>query len=227
MLSTTIQAVVFDLDGVILNSGRVWREVVGHFIRRQGGTWRTPTPEETMAGGNSEEWSTWFKETCRLAMSAADIRDEIVAGILASYRRHLPLMPGAQETVRRLATHFAVGLASASPRTVIDLVMELADLSPCFDVTVSADEVPKGKPDPQVYIEACSRLGVEAVNSVAIEDAPDGLRAAKAAGLWAIAVPPPHPAAAEENRALADVVVDDIRRITPELIAAIAPGARS
>lgn len=224
---TAIRAVVFDLDGVLIDSSRVWEDVVMNFVHREGGTWRTLTPEEAMAGGNSAEWSTWFKETCQLAMSAESIRDGIIAGILDSYRRHVPLIPGAVETVRTLSDHYTIGLASASPRTIIDLVLNQADVAPYFAATVSADEVQKGKPNPQVYIEICRRLGVRADQSVAVEDAPDGLRAAKAAGLWAIAVPPVHHSAADENRALADVVVNDIRHITPALVAAIASGRDS
>ncbi|NLE74497.1 MAG: HAD family phosphatase [Actinobacteria bacterium] len=221
MPTTAITAIVFDLDGVLIDSNRIWGEVVTNFVRRQGGTWRAPTPEEAMAGSNSAEWSSWFKETCRLAMSAQDVRDGIIAGIIESYHRHLPLMPGAVDTVRLLAQHFKVGLASASPRKVIDLVLEHGGLAPYFEATVSADEVLKGKPDPQVYVDACRRLGVHAAESVAVEDAPDGLRAAKAAGLWTIAVPPVHPSAADENRRLADLMVDDIRRITPEVVASV------
>lgn len=217
----TIRAVVFDLDGVLLDSSHVWEDVVMEFVQRHGGVWRTLTPEETMAGGNSEEWSTWFKETCKLAMSAESIREGIISGIMTSYRRSLPLMPGAAETVEALAARYVIGLASASPRDIIDLVLELSGLAPFFSATVSADEVGKGKPNPKVYIECCRRLGVPPERCLAVEDAPDGLRAAKAAGLWTVAVPAAHPSAQEHNRLLADVVIDDLRQLTPELVLSV------
>lgn len=213
-----IRAVVFDLDGVLIDSGSVWERAVKEFVKTAGGTWRDLTPEEAMAGGNSDAWAAWFKDKCRLPLSLDEVRDGVIDSILAQYRVHLPLIPGAADTVRRLAAHFRLGLASAAPAPVIELVLEASGLAPYFTAWVSADEVPEGKPNPQVYIECCRRLELPPTECVAVEDSPDGLRAARAAGLFAVAVPPVHPSALRTNHTLADVMVGSVREVTPGLL---------
>lgn len=216
-----VKAIVFDLDGVLIDSAPVWERVVRQFVEDHGGTWRDLTPEETMAGGNSDEWSAWFRDTFRLPLSAEKIKTGIIARIVASYREHLPLVPCASQVVERLAANFSLGLASASPLEVIRLVLEVSGMARYFEAYVSADEVAKGKPNPQVYLECCRRLNLPPTSCVAIEDAPDGLRAARSAGLLTIAVPPQHPSATVQNHLLADVQVGSLDEIESQLVACL------
>ena len=144
------------------------------------------------------------------------------------YAEDLPLLPGAQEAVRRLAARWPLAVASSSNRPIIELVLREAGLDACFAVTVSSEEVARGKPAPDVYEEAARRLGVAPGDCVAVEDSTNGLRAAHAAGMGVVAVPnrefPPDP----EAVALAGVTLDSLADLTEAVVerAARAAGRR-
>jgi HAD superfamily hydrolase (TIGR01509 family) len=134
------------------------------------------------------------------------------------YREGLPLLPGAEAAVRALAGRWPLGLASSSNREIIDLVLSLAPFGDAFSVALSSEEVARGKPAPDVYLETASRLGVAAERCVAIEDSSNGIRAGVAAGMAVIAVPNPHYPPAAEAVELAAVVVESVGEVTPELV---------
>ncbi|MDA0632704.1 HAD family phosphatase [Nonomuraea sp. MCN248] len=211
-----MEACVFDLDGVLVDSEPVWEEVRRAFVAEHGGTWRADTQSRLM-GMSTGEWSAYLHE-----LGARFPPDEIarrVVDLMAErYRDHLPLMRGAPEAVRRLADHFTLGLASSSPRRLIDVVLESGDLHDCFDATVSTEEVARGKPAPDGYLEAARRLGVEPGACVAVEDSANGLRSADAAGMRVVAVPHPRYPPGPDALALAWRVVDDLDALTPELL---------
>jgi HAD superfamily hydrolase (TIGR01509 family) len=182
------EAVVFDLDGVLIDSEDVWAEVRERFVREHRGRWR-PEAAREMMGMSSTEWSRYLAEELGVPLEPREISRRVVERVEEVYRRELPLLPGAVEAVRRLAAVWPLGLASSANRPLIDLVLELAGLAPLFRVTISSEEVPRGKPAPDVYIEAVGRLEVEPAHAAAIEDSTNGLRAARAAGLGVIAIP--------------------------------------
>ena len=168
-------------------------------------------------GMSSGEWSRYMHSELGVPMEPDEISDAVVGGLEAYYRRRVPLLPHAVETVRALAERWPLAVASSANRPLIDLVLELAGMVGLFRVTVSSEEVPRGKPAPDVYIEAARRLEVAREGCVAVEDSTNGIRSACAAGMWVIAVPrPDFPPSAEALR-LADAALGSLRELEPAL----------
>src|SRR6185503_6155960 len=170
---------------------------------------------------SSPEWAAYLHHELGVPLEAAEINREVVRRMDDGYRSGLPLLPGASEAVRALAEHWPLALASSSNRELIDLALELAGFGDAFRVTVSSEEVERGKPAPDVYLAAARGLGVEPTQCVAIEDSSNGLRAAAAAGMTVIAVPNPHYAPAPDALALAAAAVAIVGDVTPELVASV------
>jgi HAD superfamily hydrolase (TIGR01509 family) len=212
-----IAAVVFDLDGVIVDSEAVWNDARRELVVERGGTWRDDS-QRAMMGMSSTEWSAYMREELGVDMDPGEISAAVVSRLEDLYRESVPLIPGAREAVARLAERWPLGLASSANREIIDLVLELTALGAHFRATVSSEEVAQGKPAPDVYLEAARRLGVTARDCSAVEDSANGLRSAAAAGMKVIAVPnrefPPPP----DALALAEHVLDSIAELTPEVI---------
>jgi HAD superfamily hydrolase (TIGR01509 family) len=214
-----IDAVVFDLDGVIIDSEELWDEVRESLARQRGGRW-SEQAQTDMMGMSSTEWSRYMHEVVGLPEPPEEINREVVRNMLDRYSERLPLIDGAVDAVMRLSARWPLGLASSSNRELIDHVLELAGLTPYFKVTVSSEEVESGKPAPDVYLEAARRLGVQPASGVAIEDSASGIRSAHAAGMQVVAIPNrafPPPA---DVLALASVVVESIKELDPELVTA-------
>lgn len=210
-------AVIFDMDGVLVDSEAVWDDVRKRFVEENGGQWHE-SAQRDMMGMSSGEWSRYVRDRLGVDMDAEEINEAVANRVADVYGEKLPLLPGAVETVKSLAEEWPLGLASSSNRHVIDLVLELAGIADAFEVTVSSEEVGGGKPAPDVYLEAAERLGKEAATCVAIEDSTNGIRSAHAAGMAVIAVPnrdfPPEPEALE----LADITLESLTEVTPDLV---------
>jgi HAD superfamily hydrolase (TIGR01509 family) len=212
-----IDAVVFDMDGVLIQSEEVWDEVREAYVRERGGRYDTEI-QRAMMGMSSTEWSRYLHETAGVPDEPETINADVVRRMLASYRDHLPLIGGAVDAVLRLAARYPLALASSSNRPLIDAALETAGLTACFTATVSSEEVAHGKPAPDVYLEAARRLGVEPHACAAVEDSHGGIRSAKAAGMRVIVFPnrsyPPDAA----SLAQADVTIRSLDELTPVLI---------
>jgi HAD superfamily hydrolase (TIGR01509 family) len=211
-----VQAVVFDLDGVLLDSEQVWDEIREQLVRERGGAW-TDTAQRDMMGMSSPEWSRYMHDTLGLTEPPEEINAEVVRRLQDRYTRELPLLPGAVDAVRRLAERWPLGLATSSNRPVIETVLDAAGLRPFFAATVSSEEVARGKPAPDVYLEAARRLGVDPALCAAIEDSHNGIRSARAAGMRVIAIPNPHFPPGEALRD-ADAVASSLDELTPALV---------
>jgi HAD superfamily hydrolase (TIGR01509 family) len=210
-------AVVFDLDGVLIDSEQRWNEAKEALVRESGGHWRGEAPT-VMMGMSSREWSAYLRDDLDVPMDLDAISRDVMRRMEASYRRELPLLPGAAEAVQSLADRWPLGLASSSNREIIDLVLELAGFADAFRVTVSSEEVERGKPQPDVYLDVAQRLGADPARCVAIEDSSNGLRAAVAARMAVIAVPNPHYPPDDDALALAAATVRVVGDITPAMV---------
>jgi HAD superfamily hydrolase (TIGR01509 family) len=212
-----IRAVVFDLDGVLIDSEQVWDDVRERLARERGGRW-TAEAQRDMMGMSSPEWSRYMHDVIGLPEPPEEISREVVERMMKLYREHLPVVPGAREAVERLAARWPLGLASSSNRELIDLALELLGVEHLFKATVSSEEVARGKPAPDVYLEAARRLGVAPTDAAAIEDSENGIRAAKAAGMRVIAIPNPHFPPDEDALTHADILLRSLDELTPEVV---------
>ena len=212
-----IDGVVFDLDGLLLDSEQVWDAAREQLVRERGGRWHG-NAQRDMMGMSSREWSRYLHDELGLREPPEEISREVVRRLEAIYRERLPVLPGAREAVERIGARWPLALASSSNRELIDLALELLEVAPLFKATVSSEEVPRGKPAPDVYLEATRRLGVNSTRAAAIEDSHNGIVAAKAAGLRVVAVPNRHFPPGEDALAEADVVLDSLAGLTPEAI---------
>lgn len=216
-----IAAVVFDLDGVLIDSEALWNSAREELVEERGGRWRADA-QAAMMGMSSLEWSRYIRDELGVAMATEDISAEVVARLERLYRERLPLIPGARDAVASLAGRWPLGLASSANRPLIDLVLALTGMEDSFAATVSSEEVARGKPAPDVYLEAARRLEVEPAECAAIEDSTTGLRSAAAAGMGVIAFPNSEFPPASEALAQADAVIGSLAELRPELIESLA-----
>ena len=214
---TGVEAVVFDLDGVLVDSEHVWDEVREQLALERGGRWHERAQADMM-GMSSIEWSRYMHDVIGLAESPAEINAEVVREMQSRYSAQLPLIDGAVDAVTMLAGAFRLGLASSSNRPLIEIVLSLAGLAPMFEATVSSEEVERGKPAPDVFLEAARRLDIPPGRCAAVEDSANGIRAAHAAGMRVVAIPNRRYPPEADALAQADAVVGSVGELTPQLI---------
>jgi HAD superfamily hydrolase (TIGR01509 family) len=212
-----IEAVVFDLDGVIVDSEHVWDAAREALARERSGRWHEGAQQDMM-GMSSVEWSRYMHDVIGLKDPPEEISAEVARRLEATYREELPLIDGATEAVARLAERWPLAVASSSNRPIIDLVLELSGLDRFFRATVSSEEVSRGKPAPDVYLEAARRLGADPERSAAVEDSSSGILSARAAGMRVVAIPNMRFPPGEEALAAADVVIPSIGELTPDVV---------
>jgi HAD superfamily hydrolase (TIGR01509 family) len=220
-----ISAVVFDLDGVLIESERLWDEARREVVAEHNGTWRDGATA-AMQGMSSPEWSSYLHDDLGVDLAPDRIVALVIEQLFERYDRGLPLVPGAMDAVRRVGRRWPLALASSANRVVIDKVLAVARLQDAFQVTVSSEEVPRGKPAPDVYLEAVRRLGLPPNNCAAVEDSANGIRSAVAAGLHVVAVPNhdfPPPAGVLKT---ADAVVPTVDQLTVELFEGLGRNER-
>jgi HAD superfamily hydrolase (TIGR01509 family) len=212
-----IEAVVFDLDGLLLDTEELWNEARRQIAEERGGRWREDA-QRAMMGMSSPEWSRYMHDVIGVPNPPQRISAEVVERMEELYRRRLPLVDGAIEAVRRIGARWPLAIASSSNRPLIDLFLELTGARELFRATVSSEEVAHGKPAPDAYLEAAARLGVASERCAAIEDSENGIRSAAGAGMSVVAIPnrifPP----SEEALLLAIVVLDSLAELTPDVI---------
>jgi HAD superfamily hydrolase (TIGR01509 family) len=215
-----IEAVVFDLDGVLIDSEPVWEEVRREVVAARGGHW-APDAQDRLMGMSTAEWSAYMSADLGVGLPPAKVADIVIAAMAARYREHLPLLPGAVDAVHRMGARFTVGLASSAPRSLIETVLDASGLRPSFAAVRSTEEEGRGKPAPDVYLSVAAELGMSPGSGAAVEDSSNGLRSAAAAGMAVIAVPrPAYPPAAD---ALADarLVLSSLTELTVDAVLAL------
>jgi HAD superfamily hydrolase (TIGR01509 family) len=215
------EAVVFDLDGVIIDSEQLWDSARESLARERGGRWHERAQKDMM-GMSSLEWSRYMHDVVGLREAPEEISAAVVDRLEEIYREDVPLFESASEAVAHLAERWPLAVASSSNRPIIDLVLELSGLGRHFRTTVSSEEVARGKPAPDVYLEAARRLGADPSKTVAIEDSRNGIMSAKAAGMRVVAIPNQHYPPGEEALSMVDVVLRSITELTPAIVEEIS-----
>jgi HAD superfamily hydrolase (TIGR01509 family) len=214
---TPVEAVVFDLDGVIVQSEELWDAARRELAEEHGIEWPDDATD-AMMGMSSKEWSSYMHDEVGVPDPPDEINRKVLAWVEKRYREDLPWIPGAREAVRRIGERFPLGLATSSNREIIDIVVEVGGFEDLLTVTVSSEEVERGKPAPDVYLEATRRMGVDPGATAAVEDSTNGLLAAKAAGMRVIAIPNDAHPPAEKGLDAADAVLQSIEDLTPGVV---------
>jgi HAD superfamily hydrolase (TIGR01509 family) len=212
-----IEAVVFDLDGVLVQSEELWDAARKELAEEHGIEWPGDATD-AMMGMSSKEWSRYMHDEVGVPDPPEEINRRVLAWVEKRYREDLPWIPGAREAVRRIGERFPLGIATSSNREIVDIVVELGGFEDLLKVTVSSEEVDKGKPAPDVYLEATRRMGVDPRETAAVEDSTNGLLAAEAAGMRVIAIPNDAHPPAEKGLKVADVVLDSIENLNPGVV---------
>jgi HAD superfamily hydrolase (TIGR01509 family) len=212
-----IDAVIFDLDGVLLDSEAAWRDAKRDVVGEWGGTWKDEA-SRAMLGMSAPEWSVYMRDELRVDRDPGEIDAEVVRRLLEGYRGRLPLLDGAREAVERLAAGYPLGLASSSNLEVIEVVMESGGFAPHFKTWVSSEEVAGGKPAPDVFLEAARRMGADPKTTAAIEDSHNGILAARAAGMATIALPNPEFPPGDDALGQAQLVLQSLDELTVQTI---------
>jgi HAD superfamily hydrolase (TIGR01509 family) len=215
--SQSVDAVVFDLDGVLVDSEQVWDDVRRAFVDAHGGHWR-PDAQRRMMGMATREWASYLRDELHVDLPVEDIAERVVDDMAARYGQRPPVLPGAVAAVERVARRWPLGLASSSPTRLIHVVLDAMGVRDMFRTVLSTEEVGRGKPAPDVYLEVADRLRVVPDRCAAVEDSTNGLAAARAAGMRVIAVPnrayPPDPAELER----ADAVIPSLGDLSEAVV---------
>jgi HAD superfamily hydrolase (TIGR01509 family) len=212
-----IDAVVFDMDGVLVDSEPVWEQVRRAVVAEYGGRWQ-PDTQRRLMGMSTREWAAYLSGGLGVGLPADDVAAVVIERMAARYAEHLPLLPGAVDAVLRMADRWPLGLASSSPPALIDTVLRTAGITSSFTAVVSSETVDRGKPAPDVYLAVAKRLGVSPGRCAAVEDSSNGLRSAAAAGMRVIAVPHPRYPPDADALAAADVVLTELAELTREVV---------
>ena len=215
-----IEAVVFDLDGVLVDSEPVWEHVRRGLVEEYGGHWADDAQQRLM-GMSTHEWARYLSEDLGIGLPPDQVARLVIRRMAAQYQRDLPLLPGAVDAVQRMAGRWPLGLASSSPAALIGTVLTTAGIAPLAAVSVSTEEVAHGKPAPDVYLTVASRLGVAPGSAAAVEDSSNGFRSAAAAGLGVIAVPRPEYPPTADALAQAQAVLGTLDELTVDLVAGL------
>jgi HAD superfamily hydrolase (TIGR01509 family) len=216
-----IEAVIWDMDGVLVDSEVYWLRARQEFAQDLGKVW-TDADQRMAMGRNTIEWAQVMRERLHLDMPVEAVMDDTIQRVLRQYKERLPLRPGALEAVQLAARHFHVALASGSPKPIIDQVLELTGLNRVFEAVVYGDDMPNGKPAPDVYLETLKRLNVAPDRAVGVEDSGNGVRSLHNAGMWIIAAPSPGFPLAPEVTALAHRTIQSLEDFSVELVRGIS-----
>lgn len=215
-----IEAVIFDMDGVLVDSEVYWHLSRVEYARSRGKVW-TDADQRVAMGRSTVGWAQVMKERLALNETVDDIVVEMKQRVIAHYDERLPLRDGAIEAVRMSAANYKCALASGSPSDIIRRIMKLSGLDQVFQAIIYGDDIPNGKPAPDIYLAALDRLGVRAENAIGIEDSANGIRSLKAAGMHAVAAPSPGFPLSADIVALCDAHIGSLTEFTLELIRSI------
>ena len=210
-----IEAVIFDMDGLLVDTNPAWTSARAWMAREAGQTWG-PEDDQAVMGVSTQEWADYQIERLGLSLTRDEVAAAIIDRMVQTYRDGIPWLPGAIEAVDMAASRYRVGLASGSPPELIEAVTSDDAVRGSFEVIVSADEIGPGKPAPDVYLATAERLGVDPGACVCLEDSANGIRSGVAAGMQVIAVPDAGFRPPDDVLAQAQLVLEDLTNLTPE-----------
>jgi HAD superfamily hydrolase (TIGR01509 family) len=216
-----IEAVVFDLDGVLVDSEPVWEQVRRQVVAERGGHW-APDAQRRLMGMSTPEWAAYLSRDLGVGLPPDQVATLVIERMAARYAKQVPLMDGAADAVHRIAARWPLGVASSSPPRLIETVLRSAGLRSCFSAAMSTEQVAHGKPAPDIYMAVAARLGFPPGGCAAVEDSANGLRSAAAAGLRVIAIPQPRYPPEPDALALASLVLPSLAGLTVDAIAVLA-----
>ncbi|MER7443663.1 HAD family hydrolase [Micromonospora avicenniae] len=216
-----VDAVIFDLDGVIVDSEPVWEEVRRAYVATHGGTWQ-PDSQRRLMGMSTGEWARYLSAELGVSRTAEQVATEVIDEMTRRYAERVPLIDDADEVVRRMATRWPLGLASSSPTRLIAATLAATGLTDSFRTTLSTEETARGKPAPDVYLAVAERLGVAPTRCAAVEDSSNGVRSAAAAGMRVVAIPHGSYPLDEDAAELAAVTLGSVDELTPEVVARLS-----
>jgi HAD superfamily hydrolase (TIGR01509 family) len=215
---STRDCVVFDLDGTLVETEQIWRDVRREFVVEHGGAWRDDAPA-TMIGMRTSEWAGYIHDDLGVKLRPEEIARGVVANVVERLR-DVPVLPGAEAALARLASLFRLGLATSAALPVAQAILARTGWRKFFAVVVSADEVARGKPAPDVYLRALDMLGRPA-RAVGVEDSANGIRAARAAGIPVIAIPNREFVPDRASLGLASLVLDNLDQLDAPSVAGV------
>lgn len=204
-----LEAIIFDNDGLLVDSEPVWDEARRTMAAEAGKGW-TSDDHKAVMGVSTDEWTTYMIERLGLQMPAEAVVDQVIQRMVALYEAGIPFLPGAVEAVTLAAQHYPTAVASGSHPDLLAVVMQHPDLQGKFQAVVSADEIGAGKPAPDVYLAAAARLGVDPTRCLCLEDSGNGILSGKRAGMQVIAVPDPRFPPRDEHLAQADYILNSL-----------------
>jgi HAD superfamily hydrolase (TIGR01509 family) len=216
-----IEAVVFDLDGVLVDSEPVWEQARRELVAERGGHW-APDAQRRLMGMSTPEWAAYLSRDLGVGVPPDQVATLVIDRMAARYAERVPLMDGAADAVRRIGARWPLGVASSSPPRLIETVLRSAGLRSCFAAVMSTEQVARGKPAPDIYLAVAAALGFPPGDCAAVEDSANGLRSAAAAGLRVIAVPQPRYPPEPDALALASLVLPSLAGLTVGTVAALA-----
>jgi HAD superfamily hydrolase (TIGR01509 family) len=208
-----IEAVVFDLDGVLVDSEPVWEQVRRGLVAERGGHW-APDAQRRLMGMSTPEWAAYLSEDLGVGLPPDQVATVVVDRMAARYAEHVPFMDGAVDAVHRIAARWPLAVASSAPAVLIETVLQSAGLRSCFSVVMSTEQVAHGKPAPDIYLAVAGELGFPPGDCAAVEDSSNGLRSAAAAGLHVIAIPQPRYPPDPDALARASLVLPSLAGLT-------------
>lgn len=212
-----IEAVIFDMDGLLVDSEPMWFRARVDLLQQFDVEW-TEANQLAMAGVHTDVWVETLRAKLGGALSAEQVLEEIVARMAGYYERgEVPILTGASEAVAACAARYRVGLASGSPQRLIDACLSGAGWHPYFEALISSDELEHGKPAPDVYLELMRRMGLDPDTTAVVEDSGAGIKSGKAAGTCVVAVPNPNTDPGPEVLALADARIATLLELNAAL----------
>ena len=213
-----IEAIIFDMDGLLVDSEPTWDKARVRMARRAGKEW-TQQDHINVMGVSTDEWGRYMIERLELTATLEEVQAEIIHEMMEMYRQEIPFKPSAVEAVRWAAAKYPTALASGSHPRLIEFVVQSPELQGCFDVVLAADQVGVGKPDPTIYLETARRLGIAPEKCLCIENSLMGVLAGRRAQMYVINIPDPKFPLPEEQRSAADLILDSLSELSDNVIA--------